>query len=225
MKTRVDRITDITQEKMMQTLDWAYETTISGLPGQKDIYSFVNDYLERDEPEVAINKLIAYQTTKAGASGFITGFGGILTMPVTIPANISTVILFQIRMISAIAVIRGYNLESDQVRTFVYATLTGTSVTQIVKKTGIVIGNKLANGLVRKIPGTVLTRINQRVGFRLVTKFGTKGAVNLWKVIPVAGAAVGMTVDVTTTRTIAALAKKTFTYNGLDAGDGVIITN
>lgn len=85
-------------------------------------------------------------------SGFVTGFGGVITMPAALPLNVTTVILFQMRMIAAIAKIRGYDLRSDQVQTFVYATLAGTSVADIMKKTGIVFGNKLAIGLIKKIP-------------------------------------------------------------------------
>ena len=126
------------------------------------------------DKEIAIKKLINFQTTKAATSGFVTGFGGVLTMPVTIPANVYSVILFQMRMIAAIALIRGYDLNSDQVQTFVYATLAGTSLTNIMKQTGIVVGNKMLLGVVKKIPGKTLTKINQAVGFRMVTKFGKK---------------------------------------------------
>ena len=128
-KDRTEYTAEVTQEKMMQTLDWAYDKTVTGLPGQKDIYDLVNDYLSKYDKETAIKKLINFQTTKAATSGFVTGFGGVLTMPVTIPANVSSVILFQMRMIAAIALIRGYDLNSDQVQTFVYATLAGTSLT------------------------------------------------------------------------------------------------
>lgn len=117
-KTSV-QATEVSQEKMLQTLDWAYDKTLTGLPGQKDIYKLVEDYLKRYDVETAIDKLISYQTTKAATSGFVTGFGGILTLPVTVPANVSTVILFQMRMIAAIALLRGYDLNSDQVQTFV----------------------------------------------------------------------------------------------------------
>ena len=214
---------ELTQEKIMETLDWAYNSTITGLPGQKDIYSLVDDYLSKYEKETAINKLISFQTTKAATSGFVTGFGGFLTMPVTIPANIATVILFQIRMIAAIAVMRGYDLSSDQVRTFVYTTLAGTTITDIVKSTGIVIGNKIATNIVKKIPGATLRKINQRVGFRLLTKFGTKGAINIWKVVPVAGAVIGMTIDIGSTKIIASIAKMTFTDEGINTGTGNVI--
>ncbi|MFM1598488.1 EcsC family protein [Streptococcus mutans] len=204
---------------MSKTLDWAYSKVIDGIPGQKDIDQFVNDYLSKSaDKESAIDKVIKFQTTQAATSGFVTGFGGLLTMPVTIPVNVSTVILFQMRMIAAIAKIRGY-----QVQTFVYATLAGISILDVTKKFGIEIGNKFAMGMVKKIPGKVLTKINQAVGFRLATKFGTTGVINLDKTVPVAGAVVGGAFDAVTTRTIAKLAKNTFTDAGLNTGNGMII--
>lgn len=219
----ISKSTEITHEKMMQLLGYAYDTTLKGLPGEKSVYTLVDDYLSKYDRETAISKLINNQTAKAATSGFVTGFGGFVTMPVTIPANIATVVVFQMRMIAAIACIRGYDLESDQVQTFVYVTLAGSTIADIVKRTGIVISNKMANKLVTKIPRTVLTKINQKVGFRLVTKFGTKGSVNLWKLIPVAGAVVGGGVDTLSTRTIARFAKKTFTETGINLGDNIFL--
>lgn len=32
--------------------------------------------------------------------------------------------------------------------------------------------------MVKKIPGTVITKINQKIGFRFLTKFGSKGLIN-----------------------------------------------
>lgn len=185
----------------------------------------MDDYLAKSKrADEAIDKIIKFQTTKAAVSGFVTGFGGVLTLPVTIPANVTSVILFQMRMIAAIASIRGYDLHSDQVQTFVYASLAGSSVADIIKKSGITISNKLAIGAVRKIPGAVLTKINQAVGFRLATKFGTKGVVNLGKLVPVAGAGVGAIFDAATTKAIARMAKKTFTDDGIDLGNGDVIS-
>ena len=127
------KMPNIDEKSMLKVLDWTYETTINGIPGQKTIEERAADYLKHDDIETAISKMITYQTSKAGISGFVTGFGGILTMPVTIPANITSVILVQMRMIATIAYMRGYDLKSDQVQTFVYASLTGTSVADIAK--------------------------------------------------------------------------------------------
>ncbi|GAB2023968.1 EcsC family protein [Lactovum odontotermitis] len=210
VKTVTDKSGTLSQEKMTQALDWCYNRTLQGLPGQKTIDELINDYLSKYDKETAIDKLVKYQTTKAAISGFVTGFGGVITMPVTIPANITSVILFQMRMIAAIAKIRGYELRSDQVQTVVYKTLAGTTVTDIVKKRGIAFGNKLTISVIKKIPGKALTKINQAVGFRLVTKFGSKGLINLGKMVPVVGAVVGGAFDTGTTLTIARAAKKNF---------------
>jgi hypothetical protein len=45
------------------------------------------------------------------------------------------------------------------------------------------------------IPGKVLIEINKKVGFRLVTKAGEKGVVNLMKLVPLVGGVVGAGFD------------------------------
>lgn len=106
-------------------------------------------------------------------------------MPFTLPANVGNVMYVQMRMIACTAYMAGYDLNSDQTQTFVYACLAGVAVNSILKKAGISFGVKLATGVIKKIPGKVLTKINQKVGFRFITKFGTKGIVNLGKMIHV----------------------------------------
>ena len=71
----------------------------------------------------------------------------------------------------------------------------------------------MAISSIKKIPHALIIKINQRVGFRLITKFGEKGAVNLVKVVPVLGGVVGGAVDITTTMTVGKVAKKMFISN------------
>ena len=56
---------------------------------------------------------------------------------------------------------------------------------------------------IKNIPGKVLTSVNQKVGFRLITKFGETGIINLGKMVPVVGGVVGGTVDIGSTKIIA----------------------
>lgn len=147
--------------------------------------------------------MIKYQIAKCGTSGFISGLGGALTLAVTLPANITSVLYVQLRMVAAIAYMGGFDIQSDQVQTMVYACLTGSAISDVLKETGIKVGQKIAVSSINKIPGKVLISINQKVGFRLMTKFGTKGAINLVKLVPVAGGLVGGAIDVGTTKIIA----------------------
>ncbi len=113
-------------------------------------------------------------------------------------------------MIACAAYINGYELNSDQTQTFVYACLAGVSVDNVIKKVSVNFGLKMANKLVEKIPGKTLVKINEKVGFRFITKFGEKGLINLGKAIPVVGAVIGGGFDLAETKIIANRAYKWF---------------
>ena len=200
------------EREMMNLLDVCYDKTLQGvLPGEKSIEELAEDYLAKtNSREKAIDKLIGYQTVLCGTNGFITGLGGLLVLPVAIPANVAGVIYVQLRMIAAIAHINGYDIYSDQVRTIAYACLTGSSAANILKNVGIKISEKMAVNALKKVPGAILIKINQQVGFRLVTKFGQKGLVNVIKIMPLVGGVVGGVFDTGMTLTIGNIAKKLF---------------
>ena len=93
------------------------------------------------------------------------------------------------------------------------------SVDQIVKQTGIKVGMKMANAMIKKIPGSALTKINQKVGFRLLTKFGTTGVINLGKMIPFVGGIIGGGFDFAETKIIADRAYKMFILNDFSVSE------
>ena len=200
------------EREMMNLLDVCYDKALQGvLPGEKSIEELAEDYLAKTSSiEKAIDKLIGYQTVLCGTNGFITGLGGLLVLPVTIPTNVAGVIYVQLRMIAAIAHINGYDIYSDQVRTIAYTCLTGSSAANILKNVGIKISEKMAVNALKKVPGAILIKINQQVGFRLVTKFGQKGLVNVIKMMPLVGGVVGGVFDTGMTLTIGNIAKKVF---------------
>ena len=200
------------EREMMNLLDVCYDKALQGvLPGEKSIEELAEDYLYKSSSKKkAIDDLIGYQTLLCGTNGFITGLGGLLVLPVAIPTNILSTIYIQLRMIAAIAYINGYDIYSDQVRTIAYACLTGSSTTKVLKNVGIKIGEKVVINAIKKIPVEVLVKINQQVGFRLVTKFGQKDLVNFGKMIPLVGGVVGGAFDTGMTLTIGNVAKKVF---------------
>ena len=202
----------LTQEDVMKLLDKLYESSIQGIPKiSAPIDQLANDYLTKSEDvEGAAKSFINYQIAKCTTSGFITSLGGLITLPVTLPANISSVLYVQMRMIACLAHMGGYDTQSDQVQTLIYACLAGISVDQIVKHVGVQFGVKFANAMVKKIPGSVLVKINQKVGFRFLTKFGTKGLINIGKAIPIVGGVIGGGLDFVETKTIANRAYKMF---------------
>jgi hypothetical protein len=202
---------DLTESKMMQVLDWAYDKAVNGVAGLDSASELAADYMSQGGSRIEqANSLIRWQNTKAATSGFISGLGGVITMPVAIPANIASVMYVQIRMIAAIAYMGGHNLKNDRVKSLVYACLTGNAAKDILKDVGIVVGEKMTESAIKNISGKTITAINQKVGFRLLTKFGEKGVVNLGKAVPLIGGIIGGTIDSMATNTIGNIARDTF---------------
>ncbi|WP_246079009.1 EcsC family protein [Paenibacillus piri] len=207
----------LNQELVVKALDWAYDKALNGLPGTDTAEELAESYLRKAKSiDEAADSLIRWQVSKSATSGFLTGLGGIVTLPVAIPANLASVLYVQMRMIAAIAHMGGYDLRDDKVKTFVYMCFCGNGVKDIIKDIGIVLGQKLTKAAIEKISGSVITKINQKVGFRLLTKFGSKGVVNLGKMVPLAGGLIGGTADGVSTVAIGKVAKKMFIQNGND---------
>ena len=207
-----------TQENIMSMLDSLYEQVKKGIPKvSPPVSTIVDDYLRKNKSvEDAARSLVKYQIAKCTTSGFLTGLGGVITLPVAIPANVGSVMYVQMRMIACLAYMGGYDTDSDQVQTLVYACLAGISLDQVLKNVGIQFGTKVTMSLVRKIPGTVLTKINQKVGFRFLTKFGTKGLINIGKAVPIVGGVISGGFDFAETKLIANRAYKMFIENNFD---------
>lgn len=197
---------------IMKALDWAYEQAIAGLPSVFESASeLAATYAQGPGSlEERASRLVTWQVAKAGTTGFLTGLGGVITMPLTIPASLASVLLIQTRMIAAVAHVAGHDVRSDQVRTLAYVCMCGNAGKDILKNTGIKVGTRVAQKVVERISGQALVEINKRVGFRLLTKFGEKGIINLGKMIPLVGGIVGGTFDGLGTHSVGKIAIEVF---------------
>ncbi len=202
---------NLTPQIFMQALDFAYEKAISGLPGTDTAADLARSYLKQEGTLTEqVNSLIRWQNAKAGSSGFITGLGGFATLPVAIPANLMSVLYFQVRMIAAIAVMGGQDVRDDRVKSLVYACLAGNMAKDILQEIGINIGTRLTAQMIGRISESTLIAINRKVGFLLLSKTGSRGAINLGKAIPLAGGIISGSIDVYATNLIGNIARNTF---------------
>jgi len=184
---------------------------VDGVTGLASAEELGDEFLSREGPlDSKIRSLIRWQNTKCAVSGFICGLPGILILPVTLPVNITSVLYVQVRMIAAIAYMCGYDVRDDRVKTLVYVCLCGNSAKDILKSVGIAFGNKLTQQAIKRLSGEVLKAINRAVGFRLVTKFGQKGVINLGKAVPLVGGGIGAILDGVSTNVVGKVAMKTF---------------
>lgn len=208
---------NISADVLSNILDKIYNATLQGMPETKTCYDLAEEYLSKYSlPEDAIDNFVKWQVRKCTTSGFITSLGGILTLPVAVPANLTTVWYIQLRMIATIAIISGFNPSDDEVETLAYLCLTGASLAKVCKEAGIKVGQKFTVEAIKKIPVEIIYKINRLAMQRLVTKFGTTGVINLGKMVPLVGGVIGGSFDFVGTKTVAHKAKDVFFFKKID---------
>ncbi len=57
--------------------------------------------------ERVINRLVKESVAASSTNGFLTGLGGFVTMPITVPANIAGALVINARLVGSIAYLRG----------------------------------------------------------------------------------------------------------------------
>jgi len=207
----------ITESKALQLVNWITEKSIKGIPPLCSAENLAKEYLidnSYPDHEERIESLINWETAKNFTSGFVAGLGGIITLPVSIPAAFGASWIIQARMVAAIAKIAGYDINSDRVKTFILLCIVGDVMKDILKDTGIKISTNLSKTAIARIPGRVLIEINKRIGFRLITKAGEKGVINIIRGIPIIVAPISGAFDAIYCREVGKKAKKLFYAEG-----------
>lgn len=195
-----------------QTLNWVIDLGIHGfgpLPGAIQVAK--EQLAVSKTPEAAIDGIIFWRTAQAGGTGFCTGLGGIPALPLMVPASLVTSYALGANTAAAIAHLRGHNLESESVRSFILLCLMGQAAEEILRNASIRLGQEVGSAFVQRISPRAIAAINQRVGFGLLTKTGERGLVNLNKVIlPMFGGVVGGCFDAAYVYTCGHTAKSLF---------------
>ena len=148
------------------------------------------------DPQLAIEAVIDQHIRLAGVQGFATGLGGLITLPVALPANLTGIAIVQARMVAAIAHLRGYDLDDPRVRTAVITCLLGEEgIADRLKKSSLV-SSPMAIAtapvfdpeLDRQVSGEVVGELIARIS-------GKKMALTVTRRIPLLGGAVAAGVD------------------------------
>ncbi|GAA1149642.1 EcsC family protein [Nesterenkonia lutea] len=169
---------------------------------------------EHEDIEKTIKRLVTESIQAASVNGFVTGLGGFIAMPVTIPANMAGALVVNARLTASIAYLRGYDPTDPHVRTVVTLVAVGSNSQQIAKTIGIKVGEKVAMQAIKRIPVAVIRQVNKKAGFMLLAKYGTKrSAITLAKGIPLVGGVIGGTVDATMTGVIGRTSKSMFSVD------------
>lgn len=174
-----------------------------------------------DDVERAIKEIVSGHVKKAGIGGFVTGAGGVVTMPVSLPANVLEFYVLSTRMVASIATLRGYDVSTKGARSAVLLALVGADADDLIRKAGLgaVSGmtgsGRLAKMAANRMPQAAAMMINKAVGFRLLTQVGGKALSRFIRFVPVAGGIVGAGLDGLLMKRIADHARTEFTDRSL----------
>lgn len=189
------------------------ERGLGGVPPLSSAEDLATEYLidqGYENHDQRVESLVNWETTKNFTSGFITGLGGVIALPIAIPSALAASWVLQARMAGAIAKIYGHDLRLDRVRTLILLSLAGDVAREAMQGTGIRIGNKLTERAIAQVPGRALVEINKRIGVRLLSKAGERSFVNLSKAVPIVGGVVGGSFDAVVCRAVGRTAKALF---------------
>lgn len=155
----MDNLAQSTQQENF--LEKVYDLAINGIPKmEKPIVQLAEEYKSKHKSsEDAIKEFVRIQRLKTTTTGFVTGLGGLLTLPVTIPADLASSLYIEIRMIAVIAALRNYCINDDRVRTLVYICIVGNTAGDIIKQVGIKGSEQIvAKKLLPKISGEIIKK-------------------------------------------------------------------
>ncbi len=149
-----------------------------------------------DDARQVIDAIVDQHVRLAGVQGFVTSVGGLVTLPIALPANLTGLAVVQARMIAALAAHRGYDLSDPRVRTAVIACMLGDDgVTDRLKKStlptspmAMATAPVFDPELDRRVSAEVMTELMARVS-------GKRMAIAMTRRIPLLGGAVGAGVD------------------------------
>ena len=185
-------------------MGWLYDKAVSGIAGIESAETLAERYLTDAEGDVmkAAHAMIRWESVKAGSTGFLSGVGGVVAMPVTLPLNITSVLFLQTRLVAAIACLGKRNLADERIRALAGLCLCGNAAKALLQEVALQAMENWTRPFTRRIVEKTLVLMATRTGIRTGGQF--------IRLVPLAGGVVSGAVDVTTTRTIGRIACTTF---------------
>ena len=146
--------------------------------------------------EKAVGDIVDNHVRYAGGSGFVTNLGGLVTMAVTLPANLTGLALIQCRMVAAVAHLRGYDIDDPRVHNAILVTALGEdAVNRLVKRKALP-APPMALATAPVHDATLDPIVSAEVAKDLITRVtGRRLAVTVGRRVPGLGGFVGMGAD------------------------------
>lgn len=176
----------------------ALDKAITGVGPLPSAASAADKQLEEQNGDVerAIHEVIENNVRYAGAQGFLTNIGGLVTMAVTVPVNLSGLALIQCRMVAGIAHLRGYELSDPRTRDAILACLLGEETLLKMVKQRTLPGTPMEIAAAPAHDPALDRLLGTEVATELITRAtGKRLAATVGRRVPVVGGVVGAGTD------------------------------
>lgn len=165
------------------------------------------DKLRVQNPGISNDRLakmiIDRKSFKNGLIGAVTGIGSILTLPVSIPADIIASWRIQAIMAFSIAYVYGHTANTTDLKTDLYLIMAGDSAKEVLKRLSITASKEVTRRAVQKyITKDIMKQVWKYVGQKIISKAGEKSLVSFMKMVPLIGMPVGFIFDWIAARTV-----------------------
>ena len=204
-----------------QTASWQlklFETVWAGVVSgasqwnpEKSCYDLAKEFQRSGRSaEDCVQGFIDWQTAKAGAGGFVLGLPGIMTSAVSIPADLTMTTYIQLRMVAVIALLRGWDVKANGLRTAAFLCLLGSDAAKFMQEIGLPLREGPAPLLFANLPSPLLQKIDGIIAARLLVGAAKTGVLGMVKFVPVVGGLVNGALDGIATRGIGKQADSLF---------------
>jgi hypothetical protein len=197
-------ITLPSKEELQSTLEKVFDNVI--LTDKEIIVEYVDKLRELNPgilPDNLAKKIVNRKSFKNGLLGAITGVGGLISLPATIPADLIGTWRVQAAMAFSIAYIYGHTANTTDLKTDLYIIMAGDTAKEALKKVGIEVSKAITKKAIDKyITREIMQKIWKVVGQKIITKAGEKSMISFTKMVPLVGAPIGFAFDWVATKIV-----------------------
>ncbi|MHA6632366.1 hypothetical protein ACX3OY_01030 [Citrobacter farmeri] len=185
-------------------IGWLYDKAISGIAGIESAEMLAAHYLEdaKGDAQLAARNMIHWESIKAGSSGFLSGIGGVVALPVTLPLNVTSVLFLQTRLVAAIACLGQHRLSDERIRALAGLCLCGNAAKALLQELTLQAANRWTT--------TIMQQVAEKTLALMATRAGLVSVESTIRLVPLAGGVVSGAMDIAATRTIGRIARTTF---------------
>jgi len=184
--------------RALEVFNAAVDRGIEGLPPLSSSWELAVSYLENrsfPSPDQRVDTLIRREARKNALCTAVTNLGGVMTLPLAVPANAYTSFAYQARLAAAVALVYGHDIRSHKVRVLVGLSMAGRRAVDLLKTLGVRFTTMLLERSAAQLSEKVLADIGTGVGVRMMAQGGEQAAGILLKAVPLASAVVCGAID------------------------------